>query len=177
GWARQWGFGVEGGLLDRGRTPRRPTLVRECTGDLAGQRLSAGEWAARLGADGFRVARTRIEAATWNDGVPVTDAEAAVTPFRRFEHRVAVRLPLPYDTRRLSAVAGRHTARLSRRVRTVPVRGVQERVLVQCARDVGRQGARLRLEGLLGGLADAGLRAVDVEEAYVVYDDGPAGVL
>ncbi|WP_329455714.1 hypothetical protein [Streptomyces sp. NBC_01497] len=177
GWARQWGFDVEGGVLDRGRTPGRPTVVRESAGDLPGQHAIAAQWAQRLAADGFRVVRTRIEAAPWNDGVPQTDDEAATSPPRWFAQRVTVRLPIPYDTRRLSAVAGRHSARLSRQARTIPTRGAQDRVLVQCVREVGRQSARLRLEGLLGGLADAGLRAMDVEEAYVVYDDGPSGLL
>ncbi|MCF3962689.1 hypothetical protein [Streptomyces fuscigenes] len=177
GWARQWGFALESGVLDRGRTQGRPTVVLDGRGDLAAERAAAGRWAARLASDGFRVVRTRIEAAPWNDGVPTTDREAAFQPDRWFAHRVTVRLPLPYDTRRLSALAGLHTAHLSRRVRTAPARGVQERVVVQCARGVGRQGARARLEDLLNGLAEAELRPVDVEEAYVVYDDGPAGVL
>ncbi|MEW2544818.1 hypothetical protein AB0910_03390 [Streptomyces sp. NPDC047002] len=176
GWAGQQGFRVEGGVLDRGRTPGRPTLVLEGTGDLAEQCAAARAWSERLASDGFRVVRTRIEAAPWDDGVPQTDSEAAQAPECWFAHRVTVRLPIPYDTRRLSAVAGRHTARLSRLVRSVPTRGVQERVLVQGARGVGRPGARARLDALLDGLLAAGLRAVDVEEAYVVYDDGPAGL-
>ncbi|WP_051839171.1 hypothetical protein [Streptomyces sp. NRRL F-5126] len=173
-WAREHGFLVEGGVLDRGRTAGRPTVVRECAGDLATQRARAEEWGGRLARDGFRVVRTRIEAAPWNEGVPQSDAEAAAFPCRWFAHRVTVRAAIPYETGRLVRAAGGCSARLSRLARAVPARGVQERLLVQRAPGVGRRGARARLEELLAALVAAGFRAVDVEEAYVVHDDGPA---
>ncbi|MBP0458948.1 hypothetical protein [Streptomyces montanisoli] len=173
-WAREHGFLLEGGVLDRGRSAGWPTVVRECAGDLGTQRARAEEWRARLVRDGFRVVRTCIEAAPWNEGVPRTDAEAAAFPCRWFAHRVTVRAAIPYEAGRLVRAAGGCSARLSRLARAVPARGVQERLVVQRAPGVGRQGARARLEELLAALGAVGFRAVDVEEAYVVHDDGPA---
>jgi hypothetical protein len=174
-WAHRQGFTLDHGLLDRGRTPCRPVLSVEGSGDLPSQRATAERWAARLRDLGYRVARTRIEAAPWNDGVPQTDAEAEAEGLTHchFTHRVTVRLRIPYDTRRLAATAGKHAAGLSRLVRKVPSRGVQERVVVQCVRGAGRTTARGRLEELLDGLLSCGFRAVDVEEVYVVHDDNP----
>src|SRR5882757_8694932 len=127
-WADHHGLGLTRVVLDRGRTPSRPVLTLRGSGSLAAQRHAAELWSARLAEAGFPVLRTKIAAAPWNDGVPQSDAEAAALPAHcHFAHHVTLRLPIPYDTKRLAAVAEQHTARVSRTARRVLSGGVQER--------------------------------------------------
>ncbi|MFE7569702.1 hypothetical protein ACFU76_22495 [Streptomyces sp. NPDC057539] len=173
-WAAAQGLAVTLVVLDRGRTPSRPTLTLPGTGTLDEQRRAAERCAERLAAAGFPVVRTRLVAAPWNEGVPGTDAEAASLPaYCHFEHHVTLRLPIPYDTHRLAAVAERHSAHVSRAARRVPARGVQERSVTQRARGVGRPAARARLDALLDGLMVAGFQPADIEEEFVLHDDAP----
>jgi hypothetical protein len=174
-WAVAHGFEVAHGVLDRGRTPCRPVLSTSAVGGLDELRRAAVVWAERLGDAGFSVVRTRIEAAPWDDGVPATDAEAASLPrHSHFAHRVTLRLPIPYDTQRLAFVAERHGAHVARDVRRVLSRGVQERVVTQGVRGVGRATARGCLDRLLDELVAEGFRPADAEECLVVDDDNPA---
>lgn len=134
-WAASHGLALTRVVLDRGRTPSRPVLTLRGTGTLDSQRRTAELWSVRLTEAGFAVIRTKIAAAPWNDGVPQSDAEAAVLPAGcHFVHRVTLRLPIPYDTKRLAVVAERHAARVSRAARRVLPGGVQERVLIQIGR-------------------------------------------
>ncbi|MFD8917043.1 hypothetical protein ACFV0Y_04400 [Streptomyces sp. NPDC059569] len=174
-WAAAHGLAVSLVVLDRGRTPSRPTLTLPGTGTLDEQHRAAERCAERLAEAGFPVVRTKLVAAPWNEGVPQTDAEAAtLPPYCRFEHHVTLRLPIPYDTQRLAAVAERHSAHVSRAARRVLSRGVQERLLTQRARGVGRPAARARLDALLDGLRVAGFQPADLAEEFVLHDDAPA---
>jgi hypothetical protein len=174
-WAAEHGFEVTHRALDRGRTPCGSVVSRQGHGPYCEQVRAAGAWAGRLDGAGFTVLRTRIEAAPWNDGVPGTDAEASGLPGGGlFVHRITLRLPIPYDTRRLALVAHRHGAQVARDARRVLSRGTQERVVVQSLRGLGRPTARARLDGLLDELLGEGFRPVDAEESLVLYDDGPA---
>ncbi|WP_150130452.1 hypothetical protein [Streptomyces sp. 150FB] len=174
-WATAHGLTLTHVVLDRGRTPSRPTLVVRGSGGLDEHRGATAEWSARLAHAGFTVVRAKISAAPWNDGVPATDADAAAFPAHcHFEHRITVRLPIPYDARRLTVVAQRHTAHVSRDARRVLPGGIQERRVRQHAHGVGRPGARALLEELLAALSAAGFQPADVEEQFVVHDDNPA---
>lgn len=173
-WAAAQGLTLTPTVLDRGRTPGRPTLTRRGTGSFEEQRRAADADAALLAEAGFAVVRTRIEAAAWNDGVPLTDTEAAaLPPHCHFEHRVTLRLAIPYDTKRLAALAERHSAQVARTARRVLSPGVQERSVVQRVPGAGRTGARARLDGLLDALFSAGFQPADVEEGFVLLDDNP----
>ncbi|MFJ9207669.1 hypothetical protein [Streptomyces sp. NPDC102264] len=173
-WAAAHGLAVSLVVLDRGRTPSRPTLTLPGTGTLDEQHRAADRCAERLAEAGFPVVRTKLVAAPWNEGVPQTDGEAAtLPPYCHFEHHVTLRLPIPYDTQRLAAVAERHSAHVSRAARRVLSRGVQERLLTQRARGVGRPAARARLDALLDGLMVAGFQPADIAEEFVLHDDAP----
>jgi hypothetical protein len=174
-WAASHGLVLTPGVLDRGRTPARPTLTLRGTGSLDDQRRAGDRCAEQLAEAGFTVVRTKLEAATWNEGVPRTDAEAAAFPAHcHFVHRVKLRLPIPYDTKRLTRVVEGHTAHLSRNARRVLAGGVQERSVTQRARGVGRPTARARLDALLDSLTESDFRPVDIEEGFVLDDDNPA---
>ncbi|MFD7220678.1 hypothetical protein ACFV9P_06635 [Streptomyces sp. NPDC059892] len=173
-WAAAHGLAVSLVVLDRGRTPSRPTLTLPGRGTLDEQHRAAERCAERLAEAGFPVVRTKLVAAPWNEGVPQTDAEAAaLPPHCHFEHHVTLRLPIPYDTQRLAAVAERHGAHVSRAARRVLSHGVQERSVTQRARGVGRPAARARLDALLDGLMVAGFRPADIAEEFVLHDDAP----
>ncbi|MFE4831586.1 hypothetical protein [Streptomyces sp. NPDC056672] len=174
-WAAAHGLKLTHIVLDRGRTPSQPMLTLHGTGSLDEQRRAAEQCVERLARAGFTVVRTKIEAAPWNAGVPQTDAEAATLPAHcHFEHHIKLRLPIPYDTKRLTAVVEGHSAHISRNARRVLSGGVQERFVTQRARGVGRPVARARLDALLDGLIAAGFQPVDIEEEFVLHDDNPA---
>ncbi|MFJ4923564.1 hypothetical protein [Streptomyces sp. NPDC088725] len=174
-WAAAHGLELTHIILDRGRTPSRPILTLRGTGTLAEHRLAAAECATRLACAGFGVVRTKTAAAPWNDGVPETDADASVLPAHcHFEHHITLRLPIPYDTHRLIAVAEQHTAHVSRAARRVLPGGVQERFVTQRVHGVGRPAARAGLDALLDALLASGYQPVDIEEEFVLLDDNPA---
>ncbi|WP_327434474.1 hypothetical protein [Streptomyces sp. NBC_01236] len=159
-------------VLDRGATPDQPMLTVRGHGVLSAQREAALTWIERLGAEGFGVARVKIEAAPWNEDVPRTAAEAQeLPPGCYFEHHVKLALLDETEMTAVRALAERHTAHVSRNARRdVGGRG-HERFVTQRCRGVGRTEARRRLDALLDALAAAGFKAVEVEEEFVVHDD------
>jgi hypothetical protein len=137
-----------------------------------------------LRAEGFGVARVKIEATPWNEDVPRTAAEArALPPGCHFEHHVKLALADDAEVATVRALAERHSAHVSRNARRElggrggadggGARG-HERFVTQRCRDVGRPEARRRLDALLDTLSAAGFKAVEVEEEFVVHDDRPA---
>ncbi|MDX3511172.1 hypothetical protein PV755_19865 [Streptomyces caniscabiei] len=182
-------------VLDRGAVPDQPMLTVRGRGALSAQRAAASAWVERLGAEGFAVARVKIEATPWNADVPRTAAEArALPPGCYFEHHVKLALADGTEVATVRALAERHEAHVSRNARRAlratgraggqrgaaggdgsdgrPARG-HERFVTQRCRDVGRPEARRRLDALLDALATAGFEAVEVEEEFVVHDDRP----
>ncbi|MFF9041879.1 hypothetical protein ACF090_41165 [Streptomyces sp. NPDC014892] len=171
-------------VLDRGATPNQPMLTVRGQGALSAQRTAASAWVGRLGAEGFGVARVKIEATPWNEDVPRTAAEArALPPGYYFEHHVKLALADDTEVATVRALAERHSAHVSRNARRElgEAEGRQggrsgrrhERFVTQRCRDVGRPEARRRLDALLDALATAGFKAVEVEEEFVVHDDRP----
>lgn len=160
-------------VLDRGQTASQPMLTRRGSGSLDQQRDAAERWRERLRAAGFRVARAKIEAAPWCDGVPVTDEDAAThPPARHFEHHVKLLLTAGVSTLvAVTEVAERHGARLSRNARRTRGDGHEERFVTQRCHGVGRVAAQARLDALVADLRDAGWDIVAVEQEYVVFDD------
>ncbi|MFE7652331.1 hypothetical protein ACFU6M_05300 [Streptomyces bottropensis] len=176
-WARRHRVKYTRIVLDRGATPDQPMLTVRGEGSLSARRAAASEWVERLGTEGFGVARVKIEAAPWNEDVPLTAAEArTLPPGCYFEHHVKLALADDREVGRVRALAERHAAHVSRNARrAVGGRGGRghERFVTQRCRDVGRPEARRRLDALLDALAEAGFEAVEVEEEFVVHDDRP----
>ena len=174
GWAEQHGFKYTRIMLDRGRTPDQPMLTYQGRGTLAGQLVTARQWAVRLRGEGFTVARVKIEAAPWNAGVPGTNAEADALPDGwYFEHHVKLLLP-GEEAAAVRALAMSHAAHVSRNARRASAGGRHERFVTQRCRGVGRQEAGQRLDALLRALAQAGHTVVEVHREFVVHDDNPA---
>jgi hypothetical protein len=162
-------------VLDRGQAPDQPMLTVRGRGVLQAQREAALTWIERLRAEGFGVARVKIEAAPWNEDVPATAAEAqALPPGFYFEHHVKLALTDESDVAAVRALAQRHAAHVSRNARRDLGGRGHERFVTQRCRGVGRCEARRHLHALLDALATAGFRAVEVEEEFVVHDDFPA---
>ncbi|MEV4450409.1 MULTISPECIES: hypothetical protein [Streptomyces] len=161
-------------VLDRGATSDQPMVTVRGRGVLRAQRAAALTWVERLCAEGFGVARVKIEAAPWNEDVPRTSAEAqALPPGCYFEHHVKLALADETEVAVVRALAERHTAHVSRNARRDLGGRGHERFVTQRCRGVGRTEARRRLDALLDALAMAGFKAAEVEEEFVVHDDRP----
>ncbi len=160
-------------VLDRGLVPSQPMVTRRGRSDLCGELAEAADLTTRLAADGYVVSRVKIEAAPENEGVPVTEADAARQPGRYFEHHVKLLLDPDDDLGEVTSLVVRHTARLSRNARRVRADGKAERFVTQRCHAVGRTTACRRLDALLADLAADGYAILSTEQEYVIHDTAP----
>ncbi len=157
--------------LSRGRSILQPMLTWRDTGTLTTQLSKARDVRSRLANAGFHVTRLKLECDPNNEDVPANDAEAlreATT--RYFEHHVKLRLTNEAELSRLTQIAERHQAHLSRNAVHQREEGLTERFVTQRCRGVGKETADDQLARLKASLVDAGYRIVDVEAEFVVYD-------
>ncbi|TDD63305.1 hypothetical protein E1263_00925 [Kribbella antibiotica] len=131
--------------------------------------FSQVEQLGREWADKFyrRPVRVKIEAAPWNDGVPVDEAEAV--DGRYFEHHVKLLLP-DEQLDPLTTLLAPHHAHLSRNARRQRPDGKHERFVTQRCHQAGRNSSKPRLEALVAALREAGYEILEIEEEYVVLD-------
>ncbi|HEU5032390.1 MAG TPA: hypothetical protein VFV01_46250 [Spirillospora sp.] len=169
GWAAGRGLKFVHIVLERGRVASQPMLTLRTRGTLAGALAAAARTTARLRADGFDVARVKVEAAPWNAGVPADDADA-LGPAYYFEHHLKLLLERGFDAGALAGAARPHAAHLSRNARRVRADGLQERFVTQRCRCVGSRTAARRLDALAGDLRARGHEIVAVEREFVVHD-------
>lgn len=162
--------------LDRGDHAGQPMLswLTAAGGTAQAAEAEAREITARLGAEGVRVTRLKVEAAADGREAPVTEAQAVTQPGRYFEHHVKLLLPAGSDFDRVREVAVRHGARLSRNTRRVRADGVQERFVTQRRYRVARSTAAGALAGLLEEIDAEGWTVAEVEREWVLVDDNPA---
>lgn len=168
-WAAARGMKFVHIVLDRGRVPSQPMLTLGCRGEFETARAEAARVAGALRADGFAVARVKIEAAPWNAGVPGTDDEA-LGPAYYFEHHVKLNLGPGADLDALAGTVRPYSAHLSRNARRVRTDGREERFVTQRCRGVGARTAGVRLNALTGALREAGHEIAEVEREFVVFD-------
>ncbi|MGW0662792.1 hypothetical protein [Streptodolium elevatio] len=175
-WAARNGAKYTRILLDAGRVPDQPMLTLRGRGTLTTQRAAVAAHTADLRRAGFDVVRVKIEAAPSNQGVPRTSGEAkTLPPDCYFEHHVKLVLTTHADIGQVTAIAVRHSARVSRNARRLrPDAGGHERFVTQRCHGVGRPEAHSRLRLLRDALAEAGLQVVEIEQEFVVHDDNPA---
>lgn len=158
-------------VLDRGRVPSQPMLTLRADGTLPAARSASDDAAAGLAGAGFTVVRTKIEAAPWAEGVPVSDEDGrALGPRYYFEHHIKLLLDAAEDTAGLRPVVSAHAAHLSRNGRRIRADGRAERFVTQRCRLVGRDTADRRLEALTAALRADGREIVSMEREFVVYD-------
>ncbi|MBO2462147.1 hypothetical protein [Actinomadura violacea] len=169
GWAAARGLKFVHIVLDRGRVASQPMLTLRTRGTFADALGDAVRTTADLRADGFEVARVKVEAAPWNAGVPADDADA-LGPGYYFEHHLKLLLDPGFDAAALAGAARPHTAHLSRNARRVRADGRQERFVTQRCRCVGARTAARRLDALAGELRARGHEIVSVEREFVVHD-------
>ncbi|MGY0058924.1 hypothetical protein ACWY4P_20620 [Streptomyces sp. LZ34] len=158
-------------VLDRGRVPSQPMLTLRAAGTLPAARSAADHAAAGLAGAGFTVVRTKVEAAPWAEGVPVSDEDGrTLGPRYYFEHHIKLLLDAADDAAELLPVVGAHAAHLSRNARRVRPDGRAERFVTQRCRLVGRDTAGRRLAALTAALRAGAREIVSIEREFVVYD-------
>ncbi|MFC4117386.1 hypothetical protein [Nonomuraea zeae] len=158
-------------VLARGEVPSQPMLTFAGRGTLTGQRAAAAMSAAWLREEGFDVVRVKIEAAPWNEDVPLSAQAAAALPGCYFEHHAKV--AVPGDPTALATIAGRHSAHVSRNARQLHGDGSHERFVTQRCRNVGLPEARRRFDELVAELKSSGFVVLEAEQAFVLHDDNP----
>jgi hypothetical protein len=170
-WAGERGLKFTHIELSRGRVVAQPMLTLRGTGTFAAARAAAEDAAARLCTAGFEVTRLKIEAAPWNEGVPVSDEDAVrLGPGRYFEHHLKLLLASGFDAAALAGAVVPHAAHLSHNVRRLRADGARERFVTQRCRLVGARTAGRRLEMLTSALNAKGYEIAAVEREYVVFD-------
>jgi Nucleotidyl transferase AbiEii toxin, Type IV TA system len=171
-YAREHGLKYSSIVLARGDNPVQPMVTVRARGRLDEVRAIGRKWERKLYAKDLYVMRTKIEAAPWNDGVPVSDEDAVAEPEGRyFEHHVKLSLPDESADRliTLAELVIPHHAHLSRNARRRDG-DRHERFVTQRCHNVGRRTAQARLEELTAALRAAGQEILEVEAEYVVFD-------
>lgn len=170
-WATQHGLKCLHIVLARGDTPSQPMLTRHGRGNLTGELEVASELSESLIDAGFPVTRIKVEAAPWNQDAPQSFFEAFTHSLDRyFEHHIKLRLDPNADLERLTQIAQRHEAHLSRNALRNQSDGHQERFVTQRCHMVGRDEARQRLANLMADITTLKHPVIEVEEEFVVYD-------
>jgi hypothetical protein len=171
-WAASEGMHCLHIILEQGESPSQPMLTRHDRGEFSAELQKAFELSRSLEADGFQVLRVKIEASPDSRGVPQADTEAGnQSTGQYFEHHIKLLLGKDEEMLRLTELASRHAAHLSRNALRLRGDGLTERFITQRCAGVGRQEARRRLEALLHAISVAGHTVLKIEEEYVVYDN------
>jgi hypothetical protein len=169
-FAEEHGLGYVYIELDRGVSVFQPMLTLTRSGPLGEIRALAEGWARRMRDVSLHPVRVKIEAAPWNTGVPLTDADA--NQGRYFEHHVKLRLPTDALALllQITDLVEPHGARLSRNARRRDADGAHQRFVNQRCHGAGVLTAKRRLDDLVAVLRAAGHEIVSVEQEYVVDD-------
>jgi hypothetical protein len=174
-WAAQRGLKFSQILLDRGSHASQPMVTSTGHGLFAEQMEKARTLQRDLATCGFEVTRVKVEAAPWNEGVPLEDSNAAAAGNQRyFEHHLKLLLPADADLDRLASIAEPHGAHLSRNARRHRSDGMQERFVTQRCYRTGRATAQAKLEKLAAALKADRWNILEIEQEYVVYDSNLA---
>jgi hypothetical protein len=170
-WSRNHGLKCLHIVLDRGVTASQPMLTRRGRGNLTGELKIASDLCQSLDAEGFSVNRIKIEAATYNQSVPQSNAEALHHSSNRyFEHHIKLLLEPTVNLLSLREIAEQHSAHLSRNVLRIRSDNRHEQFVTQRCLAVGRINAQKQLQALLDGIASLGYPVIETEEEFVVYD-------
>jgi len=131
----------------------------------------AQKYAASLMAQGVNVTRVKVEAAPFNQQVPLTDADTALhPPANYFEHHIKVKRSAAVSRGILLAVSEQHGAHLSHNAFKQLADGMEERFVTLRTYAAGRQTSMADLNALLNSLRAADENVVEHESEYCVYD-------
>lgn len=166
-------LGVKALVIELG--PALPVQPMTCTrvpGPFEDALREAARLREALTLAGFEVRRVKIEAAPWNAGVPVSDAEAATEPMGRyFEHHVRLILGSDDDLTPLQRVCQEHAAHLSRNPFKRRPDGRETRFVTVRLSGLGRERVEQRVQELHHDLRQQGFELESDVTEYCVYDD------
>ena len=162
--------------LATGRTPSQPMTAAYHRGELASVMNEVESHHEALVEGGFSVIRVKLEAVATNEGVPISDEEAASFPDAYFEFHAKLRLAeLTSSLDALRTLCLAHGAHLSHNDRKVDVeRGSRDRFVTLRVRKSGRARAAAAFEALVVVLKEASYEVVGVKREFTVYDSRAA---
>jgi len=170
-FAAESGMKITHILLDRGQQPSQLMLTRHSGGTLGEALTEADRLAAQLAARGLQVGRVKIEIEATNPAAPTNEREAKANPAEwYFEYHVKVLILSLSDLERLSQVARRSAAQLSRNASLLRPDAREERFLTQRFYSVGRDKASEAFTALTVSLQQNRFVILDCEAEYVVFD-------
>jgi hypothetical protein len=156
--------------LPEGEHAAQPMTASIHRGTLRAVKREAEALGGALGAGGFPVVRTKIEALARNAEIPDTDADAARFPAGYFEFHVKLLVPSGGSLDPVRAACAPHGARLSRNASKRLPDGAEERFVTLRVPGVGRARAEERFAALEVALAPLGLPVISRVREYTVHD-------
>ena len=166
-------LGVKAIVIELGPgLPTQPMTCLRVPGSFEEALEEARRLSRKLAERGFSTERIKIEAAPWNLGVPVTDADAAnEPPGRYFEHHARLLLTPEADRSALLALCAQEGAHLSRNPFKTREDGAGEWFVTLRLSGVGREHAEARAAGLGERLSARGWPPLSTLLEYCVHDD------
>ncbi len=159
-------------VLSRGQHTQQPMATwrrRETTLQQVVEEAQA--FASGLNLNGVEVTRVKVEAAPYNNNIPVDQTQlAAHSPQNYFEHHIKVERDASASRETLTAVSERHGAHLSRNAFKQTAQGREERFVTLRDYENGRAESLAALTALIADLRAAGENVVEYESEYCVYD-------
>lgn len=161
--------------LPEGQTRSQSMTASYHHGSLADVAEEVAALSRRIRAAGFPIRRVKLEAVATNDGVPDTDAQAALfPPSNYFEFHVKLLLTATADLARLGELCARHDAHLSRNALKRDAAGRSERFATLRVYRAGRQRAFAHFDAFLADLEAAGYVFTNKLREYAIYDTAVA---
>lgn len=145
-------------------------LTKRAEGTVSGAIGEATRLEKLLKAKGFRVVRTKIEAAAQIAREVLLQDSSLDIKHQYFESHIRLVIGDGSDLDRLVEAAQKHSAHLSRNVFRRNDDGRDERFITQRCQNCSYEKSRLQLNALFFEIRDLNITVVDIEEEYVVYD-------
>lgn len=171
-WCQNQNFKCVRIVLSRGDHAEQPMATwRRGNTNLPIVLEEAHRYADELNRANFSVVRVKIEAAPFNDEIPVGDEDAdAHDPKNYFEHHVKLVRDSSASRKELLAVCEQHGAHLSRNAFHESEDGREERFVTLRTYEAGRTTSAQQLDLLMAALGELGEEVVERESEYCVYD-------
>ena len=157
--------------LSRGDTPVHPMTAGKHRGRLPDViEYLENDVAAHLRHRGFKVSRIKVEAAPWNEEIPLTNTEAEQCPDNYFEFHLKVLLDSMERYDELAGICEQHVTHLSSNAFKKREDGKLEYFTTMRCYNMGRTVAQVEFTGLAPAIKMAGFETCSEVCEYTVYD-------